>query len=129
MFRQSSPGPGPAPPSGSIGALLATTRTTIRLNRRAAALSLASLVSPASFISLHPPPAALDSGACFASLLRLASSATGGASATEPQAAFRLRSLGRFRGLRGCRGGVNPEGERSEPEACVGVAGAGETLD
>ena len=53
-FVSLPPGPGPAPPSGSIGALLATTRTTIRLNRRAAALSLASLVSPASFISLHP---------------------------------------------------------------------------
>ena len=60
---------GPPLPSGSIGALLATARNTIRLNRRAATLSLALLVLPASFISLHPPPAALDSGACFAGLL------------------------------------------------------------
>ena len=63
------------------------------LNCRAAALSLASLVSGASFASLHPPQAALSFGTCFASLFHTAlfchwqrrcSRATGGASATEP---------------------------------------------
>ncbi len=55
-----------------------------RLNRRTASLPLALLVSLASSASLHPPLAALSFRTRFASLLRLASSPTGGASATEP---------------------------------------------
>ena len=56
-----------------------------RLNLRIASLPLALLVSLASFASLYPPQAALSFGTRFASLLRLALSATGGASSSEPQ--------------------------------------------
>jgi hypothetical protein len=55
-----------------------------RLNLRIAALPLALLVSLASSASLYPPQAALSFGTRFASLLRLALLATGGASATKP---------------------------------------------
>ncbi len=55
----------------------------------------ASLLRLASSLHLAQSARCLAAAriACFASLLRLASSATGGASAAEPQAALRLRSL------------------------------------
>ena len=102
LFRQPPP-PRCIPPSDSIGAL-----TRYRSHR----------------LFRQPPPPR-----CIRHRRRFGYGATGGASATEPQAALRLRSIGHFKGGTGGQGGVNPEGERSEHEACVGVAGAGGTLD